>query len=308
MTAGEQEQHYAERYGQDVLDVVRRFQPAHFDRRLALRDMLDPAFTTAWLNYNAGLFAREHLDVRTRTLVLVGQFTMARYPERLRDVVTLAVHEGVDLREVLEVILQCVIYAGDVVLDEALEVFTEVAEEHGKLEELREGQLPPDGTDAQRDLETERETWDPQDAADPRLEGTLERFGWLGVSTALRMRPRWALDLIEFLEGLDEEFPKLWLEATYHRMYSRGILDDKTRLLTMVGDLLAIGEVTQSRRHMRGALRQGASPREILEVAYMGCAVFGHPTNLGEAVKDFVKMLDEEYGGSDQMLYPDSTA
>lgn len=293
-----------QRYGRDTVETVRRFQPADFDRRLALRDALDPAFTKAWLSYHAGLYARDHLDVRTRTLVLAGQFTMTRHHERLRDTVTVAVREGLDLREVLEVILQCIVYGGDVVIDGALEVFAEVAEQHGRLDDLRATRLPVDGTDDQRDLGAERAQWHPDDRADPRLEPTLERHGWLAVSTALRLRPKWALDLIEFLDGLDEEFTQLWLDATYHRMYSRGIVDDKTRLLCMVGDLLAVGEVTQSRRHMRGALRFGADPREVLEVAFMGCAVFGHPTMLGEAVKDFVRILDEEYGGADRLLYP----
>lgn len=303
-STGADEAALADRYGRETLEVMRRFQPVGFDRRLALRDMLDPAFTKAWLCYNAGLFAREHLDLRTRTLVLVGQFTMTQRHERLRDTVTLAAREGLDLREVLEVILQCIVYGGDVVIDGALEVFAQVAEEHGRLDELRATQLPPDGTDGLRDLDAERQEWHPEDRADPRLEPILDRHGWLAVSAALRMRPKWALDLIEFLDGLDEEFTQLWLDATYHRMYSRDVLDDKTRLLCMVGDLLAVGEVTQSRRHMRGALRFGADPREVLEVAFMGCAVFGHPTNLGEAVKDFVRILDEEYGGADRMLYP----
>ena len=50
----------------------------------------------------------------------------------------------------------------------------------------------------------------------------------------------------------------------YGGMYSRLIVDDKTRLLCMVGNCAAIGEAVQGKAHMKGAMRNGATPREVL--------------------------------------------
>jgi alkylhydroperoxidase/carboxymuconolactone decarboxylase family protein YurZ len=73
-------------------------------------------------------------------------------------------------------------------------------------------------------------------------------------------------------------------------MYARFILDDKTRLLCMIGDCLAVNEETNARGHMRGALRQGATPREVLEVVLMTCANFGMPPML-KALEVFVELM-----------------
>jgi len=79
----------------------------------------------------------------------------------------------------------------------------------------------------------------------------------------------------------------------YGAMYARGIVDDKTRLLCMIGDCLAVGEETQARGHMRGALRQGASPREVMEVCFMTCINFGMPPML-HALEVFVEVMAED--------------
>lgn len=282
------------RYGADRVDTVQRFQPTGFARRLALRDQLDPAFTKTWLNYFAGLFSRPHLDIRTRVLLLTGQLTMTKNPARLREVIELAIQEGVDLREVLEVILQCFIYGGDTIVDQPLEVFYDVVASHGRLADLTDTQLPIDGPE--RDLEAERKLWDEADLADPRLEKLLERYGWRGVSTGLILRPRHVLNSIGFLDSLDPDFARLWVECIYDRMYSRMVLDHKTRLLCMVGDLLAVGEGVQSRHHMRGALRQGAKPEELLEIVMQTCVMFGHEYMTPQAALDVVRIAKEETG------------
>jgi alkylhydroperoxidase/carboxymuconolactone decarboxylase family protein YurZ len=283
-----------DRYGSDTVAAAGRFQPMTFARRLEVRDALDPAFTKTWLEYSAGLFTRPHLDVQTRVLVLAAQFTITRHPDRLRETLVFAVHEKLDLRQVLESVLQCYIYGGEVVLDAALETFLSVVDEYGLRERLQATQMPPDGRDAERDLARERAAWNPDDSADPRSLAYLDKYGWLAVSNAMLVRPGWALDAIERYDGVDPDFTRLWLENTYHRMYTRDVLDEKSRLLCMIGGLLAIGENAQSRHHMRSALRCGARPEEILEIAFMGCVLFGHPYMLGGAVRDFLQILEAE--------------
>ena len=282
------------KYGADAFDAGLRIQPKTFLQRLAQRDSLDQHFTKLWLDFViTGISQRPALDTRTRLLVLVGQFTMAKRHDSLEDTIRAAIAAGVAAREVLEIILQCAVYGGHTTVDPAIRVFHRVAEELGLLEELRASQLPMDGNDRTRLYEDERRTWHPDDVADPRFADLMERHGWLAVGRGLTMRPRHHLNALAWQDAMDPAWADLWVKFCYQGMYSRGVVDDKTRLLCMVGDCVAIGEGTQGRAHMRGAMRSGASPREVLEVIIQSCINFGMPSML-HALKAFVKIMAEE--------------
>lgn len=285
-----------EKYGDQTIATVSAFQPLAFRDRLELRDSLDPALTKAWLDYSAGLFSRPHLDARTRILVLTGQFTMTGRQGRLKETVVAGLENDLDPREILEVILQCIIYGGDVILDDSLETFVDVARQYDVLDDVTRRALDVGEREAARDLDTERGSWHPDDISDPRFEPLLDKYGWHRMSMGLKLRPKHILNVVEFLDGIDEEYARLFLDFGYNRLYSRSVLDHKTRLLCMVGNTLAIGEAVQSRHHMRGAIRQGADPREVLEVLFQTCAVFGHPNIMPRAVRDCVDIAREELG------------
>jgi len=274
--------------------VAEAFHPESFARRLATLTALDPHFAANWVAHVGRLFGREQLDRRTRFLVLTGQYTMRDEQAALRETLAAAIDGGVDPRELLEVVLQCYVYAGGARVMRAAETVLAVVEERGLLPELRARQLPADATSAGRSLDEERRTWSAADRDDPRLEGFLERYGWHGISTGLRLRPGHHINLVATLDALDPDFLQIWLDSLYMNMYSRKVLDDATRLLCMVGDCFAVGETHQARRHMRGALRQGVHPRELLEVVFQSCAVVGHPYMLPLAVDDLVTIAAEE--------------
>jgi alkylhydroperoxidase/carboxymuconolactone decarboxylase family protein YurZ len=236
---------------------------------------------------------RSALDTRTRMLVLVGQFTMAKSHASLEDAVRAALAAGVAPREVLEIILQCIVYGGHAAVDPAIQVFHKVAEELGLLEELRKSQLPLDGRDRERSYEEEKKTWHPDDVADPRCAPLVERHGWLAVGRGLTLRPHHHINVLAWLDKMDPEFAGLWVRFCYGALYARGVVDDKTRILCMVGDCLAIGESIQARGHMRGAMRNGASPREVLEVILQSCVNFGMP-GMMHALEIFVQVMAEE--------------
>jgi alkylhydroperoxidase/carboxymuconolactone decarboxylase family protein YurZ len=276
-----------------MLDVVARFQPG-IRKRLAQRSKLDPAFAHAYLRYAARLLGRPALDVRTRLLVMTGQFTMSRRHARLRETVVAAIAEKLNLREVLEVMLQCAIYGGESIVDEALDVFVDELGKAGLLEEVGSRGLRVGERGAARDLDEERSHWHPDDAADPRADRLIERFGWHGISMALMLRPRHTIGNAEFLAGLDEDFAQAFYDFGYGDMYGRLVLDHRTRLLCMVGNTLAIGEIVQTRHHMRTAIRQGATPREVLEVLFQSVLVVGHPNVVPERIRDLVAIVAEE--------------
>jgi alkylhydroperoxidase/carboxymuconolactone decarboxylase family protein YurZ len=282
------------KYGAAAFETGLKLQPQSFEKRVAQRDSLDQHFTKAWLDFAiAGMGRRPALDTRTRLLVLIGQFTMAKSHAALEDTVRAALAAGVAPREILEIILQCVVYGGHTAVDPAIQVFHRVADEKGLLEELKKSQLPLDGRDRERSYEQERKTWHPDDIADPRCAPLMERHGWLAVGRGVTLRPHHHINVLAWLDKMDPEFAGLWVKFCYGAMYARGIVDDKTRLLCMVGDCLAIGESIQARGHMRGAIRNGAKPREVLEVILQSCVNFGMP-GMMHALEIFVQVIAED--------------
>ena len=282
------------KYGPGAFAAGIAQQPRTFESRVAQRDSLDQHFTQLWLDFAiSGIGCRPALDTRTRLLVLIGQYTVAKSHAALEDTVRAAVAARVATREILEILLQCVVYGGHTTVEPAIQVFYRVAGELGLREELRATQLPVDGNDRQRTYDEERKTWHPDDVADPRCADLIERHGWRAVGRGLTMRPRHHLNVLAWLDKMDPGFADLWVKFCYQGMYTRGIVDDKTRLLCMIGDCLAVGEGTQAQGHMRGAMRKGASPREVMEVIFQTCANFGMPPML-HALEKFVDIMAED--------------
>ena len=276
-----------------ALDIVARYQPG-IRARFEQRALLDPAFAHAWLRYAARLLGRPTLDARTRLLVMTGQFTMSRRHGRLRETIQAAITESLDLKEVLEVIFQCAIYGGETIIDEALSIVVDELGRAGVLDEVYGRGLQVGQRAGERDLDEERTRWHPEDASDPRADALIEKYGWPGISSALVLRPRHTLDNAQFLDSLDEGFTQAFYDLGYDDMYGRLVLDHRTRLLCMVGNTLAIGEIVQTRHHMRTAIRQGASPREVLEVLFQSVLLVGHPNVVPERIRDLVAIVEEE--------------
>lgn len=275
-----------------MLDIVARYQPG-VRERFELRQKLDPAFAHAYLRYAARLLSRPTLDIRTRLLVMTGQFTMGRRHARLRETIVAAIAQKIELRDVLEVMFQCAIYGGESITDEPLAIFTDELSKAGLLDQVASRGLKPGASARPRDPQEERTRWHPEDAADPRADQLVAKYGWQGVSMALILRPRHTLNNAEFLGGLDDGFAQAFYDMGYGDMYGRLVLDHKTRLLCMVGNTLAIGEIVQCRHHMKTAIQQGASPREVLEVLLQSVLVVGHPNVVPERIRDLVAIVKE---------------
>ena len=141
----------------------------------------------------------------------------------------------------------------------------------------------------ERSLESERKQWptakSPEEAA--WRERMLEKYGWKGVSTRTRTQNHQSTASIDTWDRVDPGYLKLWFDFIYGELYPRGIIDDRTRLLMMVGVCLALNEPVQLENHIRGALLFGATAREVLEVIAHSTAYCGMPTTV-----QTVRMLD----------------
>jgi alkylhydroperoxidase/carboxymuconolactone decarboxylase family protein YurZ len=243
---------------------------------LGWAEELDPHYAALLRGFShGGLYRRGILDERTRTLVVVGQFVAMDEMEELAGHINNALERGAAPREVLEVILQTTVYFGYAKAKRATRVFKRVLEALGRMHEIAETQLPREGP--ARSLEAERAHWETPQSQVSKREALLRKYGWRSLSPGLRLQPTHHIASVERMDRVDPHFNKLWLDYIYAGMYSRGILDDRTRILCIVGELFVAGEFHQAENHIRNALQHGASPREVLEVILHSTIYGGMP-------------------------------
>ena len=100
------------------------------------------------------------------------------------------------------------------------------------------------------------------------------------------------LRTVHLLDELDADWTEAWLTYVYDYMYGRGVLDDKTRTLIVIGECIAGGHFEQLPNHMRTAITVGADPREILEVCLQSAIYCGMPS-MRRAVNAFRTTMEQ---------------
>ena len=275
-TGKERIEELKKKYGTKAIENAVRMHPHDVPDIVDWADELDEHYTKLWLDFSyGGMFARGILDERTRGLVVIGQFVAMDELEQLPTHIRSALAHKASPREVLEVILQAGVYTGYPRIVRATRVFKQVVFELGRMDEITKTQLSRDGGNAQRSLERERAGWKTPES--PKREKFLQKYGWKSLSAGLRLQPTHHVQSVERLDRVDQQFAKLWLDAVYAGMYSRGILDDKTRVLCVVGELYVMGEFHQAEHHIRNVLMLGTSGREVLEVILQSTIYAGMP-------------------------------
>ncbi|MDO8596647.1 MAG: carboxymuconolactone decarboxylase family protein [Sulfuricaulis sp.] len=258
------------------------------------RDDMDPHYAKLWLDWTyGGLYTRTILSDRVRILVVIGQCVALGELEELPVHIRSALAHKATPREVLEVILQLTVYIGYQRVIRAARIFREVVTKLGRMDEVKTTQLPLDGTNSQRTLESDRATWRVSEAEFPRREELMKKYGWRGIGSGLRLMRTYHPQSVELLDRVDQHFTKAWLDWVYAEMFTRGILDDKTRQLIVVGEVMVLGETAQIENHMRAALMQGATPREVLEVVLHSTIYIGMPS-MTRMIRSLVRILEEQ--------------
>jgi 4-carboxymuconolactone decarboxylase len=275
-----------QKYDAAAIDHGMRLRPDDFLEEVEWRDMIDQHYTRAWLEFTyGGLFTRKGLDDRTRLLVSIAQFLAMGELEEFERQIPSALAAGATPREVLEIAIQSTVYIGYIKAARGARICVKVMERLGRLDEITQTQLPLEGRTPERSLDEERRKWpaakSPEETA--RREEFLEKYGWKGVSTRIRTQNHQSTESIDNYDRIDPHYLKLWFEFIYGELYPRGIIDDRTRLLMMVGICLALNEPVQLENHIRGALLLGANAREVLEVIVHSTAYVGMPTTVQTA-------------------------
>jgi 4-carboxymuconolactone decarboxylase len=293
------------KYDPAAIDNGMRLRPADFLDEVEWRDRIDPHYTRAWLEFTyGGLFTRKHLDERTRLLVSIAQFLAMNEMEEFERQIPSALAVGASPREVLEIVLQCTVYIGYVRAGRGARACTAVLERLGRLDEITQTQLPPEGRLPQRSLDQERTRWPAAKSPDESAwrEKMLEKYGWSGVSTRIRTQNHQSNQGIDCWDRCDPDFLQHWFDFIYGELYPRGIIDDRTRLLMMVGVCLALNEPVQLENHIRGSMLHGASAREVLEVVVQSTAYCGMPTTV--QVVRLVERIAREEGRAAELAVP----
>ena len=294
-----------QKYDPAAIDNGMRLRPDDFLEEVEWRDRIDQHYTRAWLEFTYGaLFKRKGLDDRTRLLVSIAQFLALGEMEEFERQIPSALSVGATPREVLEVVLQSTVYIGYVKASRGARLCVKVLERLGRMDEITSTQLPLEGRMPQRSLADERKKWPAAKSAEETAwrERLLEKYGWSGVSTRIRTQNHQSNDAIDTYDRVDPHYLGLWFDFIYGELYPRGIIDDRTRLLMMVGICLALDEPVQLANHIRGAMLLGATPREVLEVIVQSTAYVGMP-----ATVQTVRVLDriaKEEGRADELNPP----
>ena len=299
MTAKKDEQRIErlkKKYGAAAIDNGMRLRPDDFLDEIEWRDRIDQHFTRSWLTFTyGGLFTRKGLDERTRLLVSVAQFLAMNELEEFERQIPSALAAGASPREVLEIILQSTVYIGYIKAARGARICVKVMERLGRIDEITSTQLPLEGRTPERSLEEERTRWPAAKSAEETAwrERILEKYGWRGVSTRIRTQNHQSNETINNYDRIDPHYLQLWFDFIYGEMYPRSIIDDRTRLLMMVGICLALNEPVQLENHIRGALLLGAKPREVLEVIVHSTAYVGMPTTV-QTVRVLDRIVKDE--------------
>ena len=102
---------------------------------------------------------------------------------------------------------------------------------------------------------------------------------------------------IQRLTEISPEFAKVNVEFPFGELYTRKVLDEKTRELATIAALTVQGfALPELKVHVRGALNCGANRDEILEIITQMIAYCGFPgaTNALLATKEAFDELDAE--------------
>lgn len=127
---------------------------------------------------------------------------------------------------------------------------------------------------------------------DDRKTELRERYGELPIETGSRLQGEFFLRMVEEFDQLDQEWTQGWLNWIYGYQYNRGVVDDRTRVLVIIGECCVSSALVQLPNHIRTALRVGATKEEVLEVILQSAIYAGMPKMI-EAMRVYRDLMKD---------------
>ena len=112
------------------------------------------------------------------------------------------------------------------------------------------------------------------------------------LEAADRLFPGHGRKRLQMLDELDPSFRRLFEDFAYAGLYSRDVLDHRTRELCAVAVLAALNRLGSMESHIRASLHMGATRAEVQEVIFQVSAYAGMPVTLA-ALDAMRKIYDD---------------
>lgn len=128
-------------------------------------------------------------------------------------------------------------------------------------------------------------------AADRKAE-LIERYNARAMETGIGLQGEFFLRMVHEFDELDTEWTERWLTWIYDFLYNRRVLDDKTRILIVIGECVVSGYFEQLANHMRSALEAGATKEEVFEVIVQAAIYAGMPKAI-EAMRMYRTLMTD---------------
>jgi 3-oxoadipate enol-lactonase/4-carboxymuconolactone decarboxylase len=126
--------------------------------------------------------------------------------------------------------------------------------------------------------------------AQERRDELVERYNKQAVKTGQELQGEFFLRMLHEMDEVDPIWTEVWLTWIYDHMYNRRIIDDRTRVLVVIGECVVGGHTDQIANHMRSALEAGATTQEIREVILQASIYSGMP-NMIRALRIYRQLM-----------------
>lgn len=233
------------------------FGERHLEQNDMLRE-LDREFADMCIRLiHEHMYPRQTLSQKNRELCAVAALTVLDTPQ-LAPHIKAAIQAGATREEAAEAIFQMLIYCG------VPRTLNGVAQYRRAIAEMAEAD--PDGPAARKPEPPTPLDADGSTAHERAVKGGTRLYGEEATHS-----------IIDELEAIDPAFNKMFKETVYGGMYSRTVLDFKTRQLITVAACTVSNALPQLDGHIRAGLRVGLSVEEIREVIFQMVIYVGFP-------------------------------
>ena len=115
-------------------------------------------------------------------------------------------------------------------------------------------------------------------AAASKREDLYERYPADALRRGEQIYGEGFLRTVSLNDALDPEWTEAWLTFVYDRMFGRSVLDERTRMLVLIGQYIAGKMYDHLQHQMKAAIEAGVAPQEILEVCLQAPLYVGMPS------------------------------
>ncbi|MGH7877662.1 MAG: carboxymuconolactone decarboxylase family protein [Candidatus Dormibacteraceae bacterium] len=125
-----------------------------------------------------------------------------------------------------------------------------------------------------------------------RLAELKQRYNSKAMASGERLQGEFFLRLVDELDQLDQDWTERWMTWIYDGMYNRGVLEDKTRILVIIGECCVSDYQEQLPNHIRSAMRNGATRAEVQEVILQSAIYAGLPKMI-KAMRTYRELMKD---------------